>query len=121
MALNVMEVAVFALVMLGQNPEPFTCETTQAGARCSHGLAAFESGRDTILFSNGVRVAKPDGQSIVFSNGIRTTHMDPAGWLRFSNGIGVRVEPDRVSWRFNNGYGCRVMSPTMGGCGPIAR
>jgi hypothetical protein len=121
MALNVMEVAVFALVMLGANPEAFTCETTEAGARCSHGLAAFESSNNTILFSNGVRVVKPNRNSIVFSNGISTTHMDSAGWLQFSNGIGVRRQADGRSYRFSNDMGCVLQSPNQAACGRIRR
>lgn len=117
MSLNVMEIAVFALVMMGASPQPFTCEATPAGVRCSHGLAAFES-QGSVLFSNGVRVVKPTRQSIVFSNGIATTHMDSAGWVQFNNGVGVRTA-GRGQYRFSNGMGCVLQSETAAACGPI--
>lgn len=91
MSLNALEVAVYALVLMGSTPEPFSCEANPTGVRCSHGVAAFEGERHSILFSNGLRVIKGADRSLSFSNGM-TTRMDSAGWIQFSNGVGVRRE-----------------------------
>jgi hypothetical protein len=103
--MNVLEVAVFAMVTLGPNQQPFTCEVSIGGVRCSHGIAAFREGEHDILMSDGVKVAKSPKGELLFSNGIQA-HMDAAGWVQFSNGAAVRREGTE-QFRFSTGMVCR--------------
>jgi hypothetical protein len=116
MALNVLEVAVYAMVMLGGSQQTFICEANPTGVRCSHGLAAFPSENDSIMFSDGTRVSKDARRQIQFSNGL-TTYMDSAGWIQFSNGIGFRRDTRVASRiRFTSGAMCEQVGETMARC-----
>lgn len=103
--MNVLEVAVFAMVALGPHQQPFTCEVSIGGVRCSHGIAAFRDGADDIIMSDGIKVAKSPKGELLFSNGIQA-HMDSLGWVQFSNGTAVRREGTE-KFRFSTGMVCR--------------
>lgn len=118
MALNVLEVAVYALVLMGADPQPFTCSQSPTGVHCTLDVVAVPGERESINFSNGVRVTK-HGRGLQFSNGISAT-MDSAGWVQFSNGVGVR----RVAaeqFRFSNGMACMQRSPVEASCLRVRR
>lgn len=103
--MNVLEVAVFAMVVLGPHQQPFTCEVSIGGVRCSHGIAAFRDGVNDILMSDGTKVAKSPKGELLFSNGIQA-RMDSLGWVQFSNGVAVRREGTE-QFRFSTGMLCR--------------
>jgi hypothetical protein len=116
MSLNVLEVAVYAMVLLGAGQQNFVCESNPTGVRCSHGLAAFPSDNDSIMFSDGTRISKGPRRQVQFSNGL-TNLMDAAGWVQFSNGIGFRRDT-RVATRirFTNGASCEQVGETVARC-----
>ena len=110
--MNVLEVAVYAMVIGGQ-PQPIKCvESDLGGVNCTNGLAAIAGERDEIRFSNGIKVSKAAG--IALSNGI-TAHLDGAGWLEFSNGVGVRRDSP-YRFRFSNGYVCSLVERSLAEC-----
>jgi len=110
--MNVLEVAVYAMVIGGQ-AQAFKCVETDLGTiNCTNGLSATAGEREAIRFSNGVTVNKNSG--IVLSNGIRA-HLDGAGWLEFSNGIGVRRDSP-YRFRTSNGFVCVLVERTMAQC-----
>jgi hypothetical protein len=115
--MNVLEVAVYAMVIGGQ-PQAIKCAESDLGTvNCTNGLTATEEepeqGRSggLIRFSNGVTIDKVSG---AFSNGI-TAHRDGTGWLEFSNGIAVhRDSPYR--YRIGNGYVCQLAERSIAEC-----
>ncbi|CAK0762056.1 Membrane-bound lysozyme inhibitor of c-type lysozyme MliC [uncultured Gammaproteobacteria bacterium] len=114
--MNVLEVAIYALVMTSTTM-PFTCEQgNQDGVVCSNGISAAEDGEGHLRYSNGLTVLKDRQGGIAFSNGV-TTHFDAAGWVKFSSGISVRRET-LEKYRFSNGMVCRLMEPTRAWCVP---
>lgn len=112
--MNVLEVAVFAMVVLGPHQQPFACAVSIGGVRCSHGIAAFRDGADDILMSDGVKVAKSPKGELLFSNGIQA-HMDSLGWVQFSNGVAVRREGTE-RFRFSTGMVCRYTAVGQVNC-----
>ena len=96
--MNVLEVAVFAMVALGANQQPFNCEVSVGGVRCSHGIAAFREGVSDIVMSDGIKVVK-----------------SPKGELQFSNGVAVRRETSE-KFRFSTGMVCRFTAMGRAGC-----
>ena len=112
--MNVLEVAVFAMVTLGPNQQPFNCEVSVAGVRCSHGVVAFKDGDNGILMSDGIKVIKSPKGALSFSNGI-IARMDPVGWVQFSNGVAVRRESSE-RFRFSTGMVCQFTAMGRAGC-----
>jgi hypothetical protein len=117
--MNVLEVAVFAMVVLGPNQRPFNCEVSVGGVRCSHGIAAFREGVNDIVMSDGVKVVKSQKGDLQFSNGV-IAKMDEAGWVQFSNGVAVRRETSE-QFRFSTGMVCRFTAMGRAGCFREAR
>jgi len=110
--MNVLEVAVYAMVIGGQG-QPFKCVESDLGTvNCTNGLSATIGEREAIRFSNGVTVSKNSG--ITLSNGVRA-HLDGAGWLEFSNGIGVRRDSP-FRFRTSTGFICVLTERTMAEC-----
>ena len=114
MLMNVLEVAVFAMVVLGPNQRPFNCEVSVGGVRCSHGIAAFREGVNDIVMSDGVKVVKSQKGELQFSNGV-VAKMDSLGWVQFSNGTAVRREGTE-KFRFSTGMVCRFTAMGRAGC-----
>lgn len=112
--MNVLEVAVFAMVVLGPNQRPFNCEVSVGGVRCSHGIAAFREGVNDIVMSDGVKVVKSQKGELQFSNGV-IAKMDSLGWVQFSNGVAVRRETSE-QFRFSTGMVCRFTAMGRAGC-----
>ncbi|HYI69232.1 MAG TPA: hypothetical protein VEX87_05785 [Skermanella sp.] len=119
MLMNVLEVAVFAMVVLGPNQRPFNCEVSVGGVRCSHGIAAFREGVNDIVMSDGVKVVKSQKGELQFSNGV-IAKMDAEGWVQFSNGVAVRRETSE-QFRFSTGMVCRFTAMGRAGCFREAR
>ena len=114
MPLNVLEVAVYAVVLFGNPPGGLSCESSPVRVLCNNGVAAFEDGFETITFSNGVQVSKTQNRELLFSNGVGV-YMDSAGWLQFSNGAGLRRDrADR--YRFVDGTICDQPAPNQARC-----
>ncbi|MEI6986052.1 MAG: hypothetical protein WCK65_07990 [Rhodospirillaceae bacterium] len=110
--MNVLEVAVYAMV-IGNPTQPIKCVESGLGTvNCTNGLAAKAIERDGIKFSNGVAIIKSPG--LTLSNGI-VAHLDSAGWLEFSNGISVHRD-SQYRFRLNNGYTCLLVERTMAEC-----
>ena len=116
--MNVLEIAVYAMV-IGGPPQAIKCvESDLGGVNCTNGLAAVAGEHEAIRFSNGVKVNKNGG--IAFSNGI-IAHMDSAGWLQFSSGVSVRRDSP-YRFRFNTGFVCTLVERAMAECqGPEGR
>jgi hypothetical protein len=112
--MNVLEVAVFAMVVLGPNQQPFNCEVSVGGVRCSHGIAAFREGVSDIVMSDGIKVVKSPKGELQFSNGV-VAKMDSLGWVQFSNGVAVRRETSE-KFRFSTGMVCRFTAMGRAGC-----
>jgi hypothetical protein len=112
--MNVLEVAVFAMVALGPNQQPFNCEVSVGGVRCSHGIAAFREGVSDIVMSDGIKVVKSPKGELQFSNGV-VAKMDALGWVQFSNGVAVRRETSE-KFRFSTGMVCRFTAMGRAGC-----
>jgi hypothetical protein len=112
--MNVLEVAVFAMVVLGPNQQPFNCEVSVGGVRCSHGIAAFREGVSDIVMSDGIKVVKSPKGELQFSNGV-VAKMDALGWVQFSNGVAVRRETSE-KFRFSTGMVCRFTAMGRAGC-----
>lgn len=114
MALNVLEVTIFAMVLA--NGDPLVC-TRQDGAEemvlCTNGQVAHLD-HDRITFKNDIAVVKfPDG-TLTFTNGIRS-HWGSAGWVQFSNKISVRRNPDG-SFKTSKGLLCRALNDDKATC-----
>ena len=110
--MNVLEVAVYAIVIGGQT-QSFKCVENDLGmVNCTNGISATAGEREAIRFSNGVTVTKTSG--ITLSNGVRA-HLDAAGWLEFSNGIGVRRDSP-FRFRTSTGFVCVLIERTMAQC-----
>ena len=109
--MNVLEVAIYAMVIGGQ-PQAFKCvDSDVETVNCTNGLTASSGSGAQVRFSNGVTIDQATGR---FSNGI-TAHRDSSGWLEFSNGAAVhRDTPYR--YRFGNGYVCQLAERGMAEC-----
>jgi hypothetical protein len=111
--MNLIEVAVYALVLAG--PSPALCQLQDNGVVvCSNGLAAQSLSPSETRFNSGVSVRRRADQFPAFSNGI-TSRFNAAGWLAFSNGVAVRRQsPSRYD--FDSGITCRVQLPNLVEC-----
>ncbi|MEI8396977.1 MAG: hypothetical protein WCF85_19805 [Rhodospirillaceae bacterium] len=110
--MNLLEVAVYAMVIGGAN-QPVKCTESDLGTvNCTNGLSATENEGESLRFSNGITVNKRRG--ISFSNGV-TAHIDSAGWLEFSNGVSIRRDSP-YRYRLNSGYICQLVERTMVQC-----
>lgn len=113
--LNVLEVAVFALVLSGTQPQPFTCVVDGfGGVNCTNEMSASPDDKNNIKFRHGVTVVKEPGGKLSFSNGI-TTFMDSTFWVQFSNGVSSQRD-SRGGFRFNNGYQCKLARKDTAEC-----
>lgn len=110
MAMNVLEVAIYAMVLTAQSPKPFDCYAVQPdGVNCTNGLAALPAGKNDLVFNNGVKVLKNAKGEVKLSNGV-TTFFDSGAWVSFKTPDGSvvlsarRVAPMR--FKFSNGLHC---------------
>jgi len=114
MALNVLEVAIYAMVLAGGDPLVCTRQHgTEEMVLCTNGEVIRMDG-DRITLKNDISVVKfPDG-TLAFSNGIRSK-WGSAGWVQFSNDIAVRRNYDN-SFKTNKGVVCRALSEDKASC-----
>lgn len=112
--LSVLEVAVFALVLMAE-PDAFTCVTDGVGGvNCTNKMSASLDENGDIRYRDGVVALKDRRTGVLsFSNGI-TTHMDVAGWVQFSTGLSAIR--DNWGFRFNNGFVCRQTARDTAKC-----
>lgn len=111
--MNVLEVAVYAMVLTAQAPKPFDCYAVKpAGVNCTNGLAATPTGaKGDIAFSNGVTVLKDGKGGVSLSNGV-TTFFDSGAWVSFKSPDGATLVSARKTaatrFRFSNGLHCET-------------
>ena len=121
MPLNVLEVAVYAMVLTAADPKPYECVSVQPdGVNCTNGLFAEPLPAGGMAFNNGVTIAIGRDRSVVFSNGIRI-HLDSSAWAHFRLGTATvvsarRTDPRGTRFSFNNGYACQIMDQDMARC-----
>lgn len=112
MPMNVLEVAVYAMVLSTTQPASFECVAVQPeGVNCTNGLYAMPEGGNVIAFNNGVKVVKGSKGQVSLTNGL-TTFFDASAWVSFKNGKGDTLVSVRktapLRFRFSNGYTCAV-------------
>lgn len=120
MPMNVLEIAVYAMVLTASQPRPFECVAVQPeGVNCTNGLAAKADGPN-LLFSSGIQVRKDNQGRVSLSNGLKT-RFDATAWVAFQDGEGKTLVSVRktgaLRFKFSNGYQCEA----MGGGGDMAR
>lgn len=110
MAMNVLEVAVYAMVLSAQQPQPFECFAVKPdGVNCTNGLAATPVNGTGIVFNNGVTVRKSPKGEVSLSNGVATFY-DATAWVSFKAADGNTVISARktgaLRFKFSNGLHC---------------
>jgi hypothetical protein len=103
MSMNILEVAVYAMVLTAGQPNAYECVAVMPeGVNCTNGLAAKNDGPN-LLFSSGVQVRKDRQGRVTLSN----------GWVAFEDGEGKTVVSVRktgpMRFKFSNGYQCEAM------------
>jgi hypothetical protein len=114
--MNVLEAAVYAMVLTAGAPKPFDCYAVQPdGVNCTNGLAATPQGKTDIAYSNGVTVRKNAKGEVSLSNGV-TTFFDSGAWVTFKAPDGSTVVSARkvapTRFKFSNGLHCETKSET---------
>ncbi|CAK0757933.1 MliC domain-containing protein [Azospirillaceae bacterium] len=114
--MNLLEIAVYALVVSGQNT-PFACAPYDGKyVACTNGMVATTDRDNNIHFKNGVVITKDARGGITFSNGV-TAHFDSTGWVKFSNGYVVRKDfKNRNQFNFSNGLQCELVKEDRAVC-----
>ncbi|NYZ11723.1 hypothetical protein HL658_04110 [Azospirillum sp. RWY-5-1] len=112
MPMNVLEVAVYAMVLSNAQPTAFECVAVQPeGVNCTNGLYAKPEGESVIAFNTGVKVLKGNKGQVSLTNGL-TTYFDASAWVSFKNGKGDTLVSVRKTapyrFRFSNGYTCAI-------------
>lgn len=124
MPMNVIEVAIYAMVLTSSQPAPFDCVAVRpSGVNCTNGLAATAPTPNVIAFSNGVQVIKDNQGRVRLSNGM-TTLYDSAAWVSFKDAAGNTAisvrKTNTFRFRFSNGYTCEAKgeAPDAARCEP---
>ncbi|SMH62379.1 hypothetical protein [Azospirillum agricola] len=119
MQMNVLEVAIYAMVLTAQQPRPFECVAVQPeGVNCTNGLAAQADGPH-LLFNTGVQVQKDRQGRVTLSNGLKT-RFDSTAWVAFGESpdktlISVR-KTGPMRFKFSNGLQCEAIGADMARC-----
>ena len=112
MPLNVLEVAVYAMVLTASQPSSFECVAVKPeGVNCTNGLSAKQDGQN-LLFSTGVQVIKDNQGRVRLSNGLQT-RFDSSAWVEFQDTgkkpvVSVR-KTGPLRFKFSNGFQCEAM------------
>ncbi|MBP2299322.1 hypothetical protein [Azospirillum picis] len=112
MPMNVLEVAVYAMVLTASHPNAYECVAVKPeGVNCTNGLSAKEDGPN-LLFSTGIRVIKDSQGRVRLSNGLQT-RFDSSAWVEFQDAgkqpvVSVR-KTGPLRFKFSNGYQCEAM------------
>lgn len=117
MPMNVLEVAIYAMVLTASQPRPFECVAVQPeGVNCTNGLAAMPESASIIRYNTGVDVIKDARGGVTLSNGIGT-HFDASAWVAFKDTSGqTKVSARRTGpfrFKFSNGFVCEAMGKQM--------
>lgn len=121
MPMNVVEVAIYALVLTTAQPKPFECVTVKPeGVNCTNGLAALPASNGAIRFNNGVSVLKDRDGRVRLSDGT-STFFDSSAWVTFRGEGGKSLVSVRrtaaTRYTFSNGFTCEALpDPTMARC-----
>ncbi len=87
--MTLLEATLFILVVTSAD-KPFVCErSAPTVVVCSHGHSGAFGAGETLTIDNKVKVEKRRDGEVTFSNGI-SGRFDSFGWVRFSNGMGIR-------------------------------
>lgn len=118
MPMNVLEVAIYAMVLSASQPAAFDCVAVRPeGVNCTNGLAAREDGPGVLAFSSGVRVLKDRDGRVHLSDGTQT-FFDASAWVTFKDADGRTVVSVRKTgtfrFRFSNGYTCEIIGQDHG-------
>lgn len=114
MPMNVLEVAIYAMVLTASQPRPYECVTVQPeGVNCTNGLAvASETPNGVMAFNSGVQVIKDNQGRVRLSNGI-TTHFDSSAWVAFKTPGGQTLVSVRKTgpfrFKFSNSFQCEMI------------
>lgn len=116
MTMNVLEVAIYAMVLISSQPKAFECVAVRPeGVNCTNGLAALSNDPMVIRFNTGVQVIKDRRGGVSLTNGL-TTHFDASAWVAFKHPNGETLVSARKTgttrFRFSNGYLCEAMDKT---------
>lgn len=120
MPMNVLEIAIYAMVLTAQQPRPYECVAVQPeGVNCTNGLAAKNDGPH-LLFNTGVQVRKDRQGRVTLSNGMKT-RFDSTAWVAFEEGEGNKPvvsvrKTGPMRFKFSNGYVCEAMGGDMARC-----
>lgn len=110
--MNVLEAAVYAMVLTASHPHPFECVAVKpAGVNCTNGMSVKEDGPN-LLFNTGVQVRKDRQGRVSLSNGLKT-RFDSSAWVTFEEQgkepvVSVR-KTGPLRFKFSNGYQCEAM------------
>lgn len=119
--MNVIEIAVYAMVLTASQPKPFECVAVQPeGVNCTNGLSALPQKADIIAFNNGIKVVKDKSGRVQLSDGT-TTFFDSSAWVSFVNKAGETFvsarRTARTRFKFSNGFTCEGLpDPDMARC-----
>ncbi|MBP2315805.1 hypothetical protein [Azospirillum soli] len=115
MAMNVLEVAIYAMVLTASQPRPYECVAVKPeGVNCTNGLAAKEENASVLAYNTGVQVIKDAQGRVRLSNGL-STHFDSSAWVAFKDSAGqTKVSVRKTGpfrFKFSNGFTCEAMGP----------
>ena len=113
MAMNVLEVAIYAMVLTASQPRPYECVAVKTeGVNCTNGLAAREENAAVLAYNTGVQVIKDAQGRVRLSNGL-STHFDASAWVAFKDAAGQTTVSVRKTgpfrFKFSNGFTCEAM------------
>ncbi|PWC83046.1 hypothetical protein TSH100_21870 [Azospirillum sp. TSH100] len=112
MPMNVLEIAVYAMVLTASQPHPYECVAVKPeGVNCTNGLSAKPDGPN-LLFNTGVQVMKDRQGRVQLSNGLQT-RFDSSAWVEFQDAgkkpvVSVR-KTGPLRFKFSNGFQCEAM------------
>lgn len=87
--MTLLEATLFILVVTSAE-KPFVCErSAPTVVVCSHGHNATFGAGESLTIDNKIKVEKRKDGEVTFSNGV-SGRFDSFGWVRFSNGMGIR-------------------------------
>ncbi|WP_448205479.1 hypothetical protein [Azospirillum sp. sgz302134] len=113
MPMNVLEVAIYALVLTASQPRPFECVAVKPeGVNCTNGLAAKADNPSTLTYNTGVQVLKDARGRVRLTNGLNTA-VDASAWVVFKDASGQAKLSVRKTgpfrFKFSNGFTCEII------------
>lgn len=115
MPMNVLEVAIYAMVLTASQPHPYECVAVKPeGVNCTNGLAAKDENPGVLAYNTGIKVIKDAQGRVTLSNGLGT-YFDASAWVAFKDAGGKTVVSVRKTgpfrFKFSNGFTCEAMGP----------